>query len=64
MTNDNHKPSATGRGSGCCLQRFVRLLPDDKLGWGELICWVLAVVTLGLIAVLYWVIWNGVTPAK
>src|SRR5450759_3514314 len=24
MTMKNHKPSATGRGSGCCLQRFVR----------------------------------------
>src|SRR5208283_6200599 len=24
MTMKYHKPSATGKGSGCCLQRFVR----------------------------------------
>jgi hypothetical protein len=37
MTNDNHKPSATGRGSGCCLKRFVgRLACIALISWNSL----------------------------
>lgn len=65
MTSANQKPSRTTDSANAgWLRRLVRLLPDDKLGWAELIYWVVAVVTLGLIAVLYYVVWNGETPAR
>jgi len=37
MTNDNHKPSDTGKGSGCCLKRLVsqprRIQLSRKKNW-------------------------------
>jgi hypothetical protein len=50
--------------NGCWLQRFVRLLPDNKYDWMWLIARVLVAVTLGLLAVLYWKILCDGMPAK
>ena len=61
----NRKPEAqTDRRNRRWLQRCVRLLPDNKYDWANLIAWVLVAVTIGLLAVEYWLILCDEMPAK